>query len=118
MRYFIEKNGGKVVHTGVLALGKHGDRLASPPRLQHQLVDKFGAVNLKSFCKEYNLYEGNYKCFTEAEGRLIERSQTLDRAGDRIAAARLKGLSRDGKDITEGRETPLSRSPREYGIER
>ena len=119
MRYFIEKNGGRVVHTGVLALGGHGDRLASPPRLQRQLADKFGNENLKSFCKEYNLYEGNYKCFTEAEGRLIEHSQTLDRAGNRIAAARQKGLSRDGKDIVEGREASLDRSPREYGgIER
>jgi orotate phosphoribosyltransferase len=80
MRYLIEKNGGKVVHTAA-----DGDRLASSPLLQKHLVDKFGVNNLKAFCKEYNFYEGNYKCFTEIEGRLIEHSKTLERAGIRIA---------------------------------
>jgi hypothetical protein len=119
MRYFIEKNGGRVVHTAVLALGSHGNRLASSPLLQKHLVDKFGAENLKSFCKEYKLYDGNYKCFTETGGRLIEHSKTLDRAGDRIAAAKEKGLSRASKGPIQGRETPLNRSSREDGgIER
>jgi adenine/guanine phosphoribosyltransferase-like PRPP-binding protein len=119
MRYFIEKNGGKVVYTAALALGGHGDRLASSPQLQKHLLDRFGANNLKSFCKEYNLYEGNYKCFTETEGRLIEHSKTLERAGDRIAKAKEKGLSRTGENSIQGRETSLGRLSREDGgIER
>jgi hypothetical protein len=122
MRYYIEKRGGHVVHTAALALGGHGDQLASPPKLRGKLVDKFGANNLKFFCEECDLYEGNYKCFTAAEGKyLIEYAKTLDQARDRIFETRRKGLLRDGKDIAEGRKTStLSRSSRDRdgGIER
>ncbi len=51
LRHYIEKNGGQVVHTGALALGGHGDRIAISPLLQKHIVDKFGNNNLQLFCK-------------------------------------------------------------------
>jgi hypothetical protein len=118
MRYHIEKNGGQVVQTAALALGGHGDRLAMSPLLKKRIIDKFGDNVLKSFCKEYKIYDGNYKCFTETEGRVIEHSKSLDIAGDRITAARCKGLSRDGEEITQGRSASLTETSRRHTIHR
>jgi hypothetical protein len=118
LRYHIEKNGGQVVCTAALSLGGHGDRLAMSPLLKKNIVDKFGDNVLKSFCKEYKLYDGNYKCFTETEGRVIEHSKGLDRAGDRIIAARCKGLSRDGESLAQGRETSLTATSHQHTIHR
>jgi hypothetical protein len=106
MRFYIEKNGGRVVRTVALSLGGHGDRLAMSPLLQKHIIDKFGANELTSFCKEFKLYDGNFKCFTETEGRLIEHSKTLEQAGNRIIAAIEKGMSRTSEGYVQERETP------------
>jgi hypothetical protein len=88
LRLFIEKNGGKVVHTAAMSLGGHGDEIAPDPIIIKSLVDKYGSDTLSLFLQEFNLYGGNYKALTNPEAFALRRAPSLDEARDRILAAR------------------------------
>ena len=91
LRFFIEKNGGKVVQTASLSLGGHGNKIAPEPQLIKSLIDKFGSDKLSLFLKEINLYDGNYKALTNPETFALRRAASLDEARDRILTARCQG---------------------------
>jgi hypothetical protein len=93
LRLFIEKNGGKVVHTVAMSLGGHGNEIAPNPNTIKSLVDKYGSDTLSLFLQEFNLYGGNYKALTNPEAFALRRSSSLDEARDRILAARQAGRS-------------------------
>lgn len=98
LRLFIEKQGGNVVKTIAMTAGKSGPEIALNPNTLKNLLDKYGSDSLSLFCKEINLYEGNYKAFTEPEARSIRRAASLDQARNRIFAARQKGRARMGSE--------------------
>ena len=93
LRLFIEKNGGKVVHTVAMSLGGHGDEIAPNLNIIKSLVDKYGSDTLSLFLQEFNLYGGNYKALTNPEAFALRRAPSLDEARDRILAARRQGRS-------------------------
>jgi len=111
MRRFIENNNGKVVHTIAMATGRSGSEIALNPKTYKSLVDIFGENNLKSFLKEINLYDGNCKALTEPEARALRRASSLDKARDRIFAARCQGGSSVGSASTQKHETTQIESP-------
>ena len=91
LRRFIESNGGKVVQTIALATGRSGAEIALNPKTLKDLLDRDGIDKLQSFCKEIELYDGNFKALTEPEARAFRRASSLDEARDRILAARQAG---------------------------
>jgi hypothetical protein len=111
LKRYIEKNGGKVVQTAALALGGHGDEIAMRPETVKKLLDKFGEEELSSFCKEINLYAGNYHSLTEPEALALGQTPSLDEARDRIIAARQAGRSRDSEETSRGRGTDQINHP-------
>jgi len=101
LRRFIESNGGKVVQTIALATERSGPEIALNPLTLKSLIDRDGADKLQSFCKEINLYDGNYKALTEPEARALRRASSLDYARDRILAARQAGRSYMGAESSQ-----------------
>jgi hypothetical protein len=110
LRQYIEQRGGKVVHTAAMTTGGHGDIIGLLPQTRLDLETKFGVELLIDFCKECNLYGGNYKAFTEPEAFYLARSPSLDAARDRIAQARRERDFRLSSEGVQGHQTHYNRT--------
>ena len=109
LRLFIERKGGNVVKTIALALGGHGNKIAPEPIIIKALVDKYGQDTLSLFLKEVRLYDGNFQALTNPEALALGRAPSLDKARDRIFAARQAGRSSMGSKSPRQDEYQASR---------
>jgi len=99
LRRFIESRGGNVVQAVAIATGRSGQEIAPSAKTLKSLIDKYGKDALSSFLKEVNLYDGNFKALTEPEARALRRASSLDKARDRILAARQERRTYLGSEI-------------------
>ena len=109
LRLFIERNGGKVIQTAVLALGGHGDKIAPEPDILKTLLDKHGINNVSLFLKENNIYGGNYKALTNPEAFALRRARSIDEAREKVAAAKnveLRQMGGEGDQKNKEQRTP------------
>jgi len=89
LRYFIESNGGKVVHMVTLGAAKFSINMIMSNNTRLELENRYGIIPLQDFLKENDIYGGNRRYLTESEGRTILRTGGLDTARNRIAQTRL-----------------------------
>jgi hypothetical protein len=101
LRQYIEARGGRVVHTSTLGFAQFSTNLALTENTRLALVEKFGDSALRDFCKEHNLYGGEWAALTESEARTLLRAGSLNAARDRIAAARRSGSSPPSQTTAE-----------------
>jgi proteasome lid subunit RPN8/RPN11 len=94
LRQYIIRQGGNVLHTASMTTGGHGNVIALSPKTRLDLEHKFGVESLIDFCKECNLYGGNYKALTEPEAFFLARSPSLDALRNQIAQARQESFNR------------------------
>jgi hypothetical protein len=88
LRYFIELNGGKVVHMVAGGAARYSVTIAMSESTRYALLQKYDIMALKTFLKEFDIYAGDYRYFTEAEARKLLGAGSLDAARNRIAEER------------------------------
>jgi hypothetical protein len=71
--HFIEAYGGTVCCLAALGHTEHGTRIALLDDTRNNLTGAFGEKNITTFTEEIILYGGNFKRYTEREGKYILR---------------------------------------------
>ena len=104
LRRFIELNGGEVVDMLSAGAAQFSTNIALSEKTRLDIEQQFGVESLQQFLKEEGLYGGNHKALTESEARLILGAKTLDRARDRIAAARRESIIRTQQRSIQGHQ--------------
>ncbi len=83
LRFFIEKNGGKVVGFSHLAAGRSGGQIAVQKPTLQKLKEKFGDERLNRFLNDFNI-AGRAEALTEGEAKYLLKQPSLNSLRDRI----------------------------------
>ncbi len=83
LRFFIERNGGKVVGFSHLAAGRTGGTIAVQKPTLQKLKEKFGDERLNRFLDDFNI-AGRADALTEGEAKYLLKQSSLNSLRDRI----------------------------------
>ena len=96
LRAHLESQGGKVGAITTLAAAKFSAQIALTPKTKLALETQYDEARLSEWLQQQRIYGGTIGALTEAEGRWLLQTKTLDAAGNRLAAQRRQD---DGRGI-------------------